>query len=113
VQADISREEEDVQHLVQEVVEKLGDLDILINNAGIQFAADSHEMLVADFDHVLAVNLRGAFVAAQVDIRHFPDEEKYAYNPSCHSNQRWVCPLSPLQNRLDFPTSVGEMSWQN
>jgi glucose 1-dehydrogenase len=49
----------------------LGGLDILINNAGIQIPADSHEVKVEDFDRVLAVNLRGAFVAAQAAIRTF------------------------------------------
>jgi glucose 1-dehydrogenase len=75
VQADVSKEDE-VRRMVEEVVEKLGGLDILVNNAGIQVAADSHEMQIADFDRVLAVNLRGAFVAAQAAIRHFLAEEK-------------------------------------
>ncbi len=75
VQADLSQEDQ-VRGMVQEVVEKLGGLDVLVNNAGIQVAADSHEMQIADFDRVLAVNLRGAFVAAQAAIRHFLAEEK-------------------------------------
>ncbi|MCL7453929.1 MAG: glucose 1-dehydrogenase [Anaerolineae bacterium] len=75
VQADLAKEDE-VQRMVQEVIEKLGGLDILVNNAGIQVTADSHEMRIADFDRVLAVNLRGAFVAAQAAIRHFLAEEK-------------------------------------
>ena len=33
----------------------------------------------------------------------------YAYNPSCAYNPRWVCPLSPPENRLDFPIPAGEM----
>jgi glucose 1-dehydrogenase len=75
VQADVSKGDE-VQRMIQEVIDKLGGLDILVNNAGIQIAADSHEMRIADFDRVLAVNLRGAFVAAQAAIRHFLTEEK-------------------------------------
>ncbi|MFC2029574.1 DUF1684 domain-containing protein [Chloroflexota bacterium] len=31
---------------------------------------------------------------------------------SCHHNPRWVCPLAPAQNRLDFPIPIGEMTWQ-
>ena len=50
------------------------------------------------------------------DLGATPDELvldfNYAYHPSCHYNPRWVCPLAPLQNRLDFPVPVGEMSWQ-
>ena len=35
----------------------------------------------------------------------------YAYNPSCAYNPRWVCPLSPPENRLPFPVVVGEMAF--
>jgi uncharacterized protein (DUF1684 family) len=35
----------------------------------------------------------------------------YAYNPSCAYNERWVCPLAPRENRLDFPIPVGEKVW--
>jgi uncharacterized protein (DUF1684 family) len=33
----------------------------------------------------------------------------YAYNPSCAYNSYWVCPLSPLGNKLPFPVNAGEM----
>jgi uncharacterized protein len=33
----------------------------------------------------------------------------YAYNPSCAYNPRWVCPLSPFENRLNVPIRAGEM----
>jgi uncharacterized protein len=32
----------------------------------------------------------------------------YAYNPSCTYNERWICPLAPRENLLDFPIPVGE-----
>jgi uncharacterized protein len=35
----------------------------------------------------------------------------YAYNPSCAYNSRWVCPLSPPENRLDFSIPVGEFAF--
>jgi uncharacterized protein (DUF1684 family) len=31
----------------------------------------------------------------------------YAYNPSCAYNPRWVCPLTPPENRLPFPVTAG------
>lgn len=34
----------------------------------------------------------------------------YSYHPSCKYNPRWVCPLAPQQNRLDFPIYAGEKS---
>jgi uncharacterized protein (DUF1684 family) len=35
----------------------------------------------------------------------------YAYNPSCAYNNRWVCPLSPVENTLPFPVEVGEKAF--
>lgn len=32
----------------------------------------------------------------------------YAYHPSCYYNERWVCPLAPMQNRLNFAIEAGE-----
>ncbi|HEY6411443.1 MAG TPA: DUF1684 domain-containing protein, partial [Ktedonobacteraceae bacterium] len=33
----------------------------------------------------------------------------YAYNPSCAYNDRWICPLAPVENRLTVPIRAGEM----
>ena len=32
----------------------------------------------------------------------------FAYNPSCSYDPRWVCPLSPPENRLDVAVRAGE-----
>jgi uncharacterized protein len=36
----------------------------------------------------------------------------YAYNPSCAYNDRWVCPLAPVENRLNVPIRAGEMKFK-
>src|SRR5262245_338406 len=46
-------------------------LDILVNTAGIQAPAPSHEAPLADYRHILDVNLTGALLCAQAAIRHF------------------------------------------
>lgn len=46
-----------------------GSVDVLINNAGIIDSADFLNLTLEDFDRVLAVNLRGAFVLAQAAAR--------------------------------------------
>ena len=37
----------------------------------------------------------------------------YAYNPSCAYNDRWVCPLAPIENRLKVPVRAGEMKFKD
>jgi uncharacterized protein len=37
----------------------------------------------------------------------------YAYNPSCAYNDKWVCPLAPLANRLSVPIRAGEMNFKH
>jgi glucose 1-dehydrogenase len=42
-----------------------------VNNAGIQKPAPSHEIELHDFDAVVGMNLRGAFLCSREAIRHF------------------------------------------
>ncbi len=70
--ADIA-DEDDVDALFADVVETLGGLDVLINNAGIKVVDEPHEAKIADFDSVMAVNMRGAFLCSQAAIQHFLD----------------------------------------
>jgi uncharacterized protein (DUF1684 family) len=37
----------------------------------------------------------------------------YAYNPSCAYDERWVCPLAPVENRLRTRVEAGEMKYIN
>src|SRR5712691_10184043 len=50
---------------VKQIVDRLGQLDVLINNAGITRDAMSHKMTMDQWDAVLEVNLKGSFVCAQ------------------------------------------------
>jgi glucose 1-dehydrogenase len=70
VQGDVSQEQ-DIIKMVNTVVEKFGSLDILVNNAGIQIEKASHEITADEFDKVISVNLRGAYLCAREVIRHF------------------------------------------
>ena len=64
-------EETAVERFVAEAISGLGGLDVLVNNAGLQISGPSDALDIADFDHVLAVNLRGAVLCARAAIRHF------------------------------------------
>ena len=70
IQADVSQEDQ-VGEMFRQVLQTFGSLDVLINNAGIQLPSPSHDVEMADFDRVLGVNLRGAFLCAREALRHF------------------------------------------
>lgn len=74
VEGDVSKEE-DIVRMCQEVIDNLGSIDILINNAGIQKSTPSHELTTADFDKVMEVNLRGAYLCARETLKHFVERE--------------------------------------
>src|SRR5436309_14759344 len=104
VQGDVSREE-DVVAMVGHTVSELGGLDVLINNAGIQISRHSDELSSADFDKVLAVNLRGAFLCAREAIRHFLAEGR----PGVIVNVSSVHQLIPKPDYLGYSVSKGGM----
>ncbi len=70
VQGDVSQESQ-VTEMFETTLKEFGRLDILINNSGIQMPCASHELNMADFDRIIGVNLRGAFMCAREAIRHF------------------------------------------
>jgi glucose 1-dehydrogenase len=70
VKADVSQEEQVVAMFAQAIAE-LGWLDVLINNAGIQKATPTENVDMKDFDRVLGVDIRGAFMCSREAVRHF------------------------------------------
>ncbi len=67
-QTDVTRGEETVD-TVEKVLEKFGRIDILINNAGITRDALLLRMKEADWDAVIAVNLKGTYNFTKAAIR--------------------------------------------
>ena len=56
----------DLQALVDHAIETYGQLDIMVNNAGIAKVQDFLEISDDQYDAVMNVNLRGAFVGTQI-----------------------------------------------
>jgi glucose 1-dehydrogenase len=61
LRADVG-DEAQVQAMFAEAVREFGTLDILVNNAGMERNAPFHEMTAMQWDAVMNVNLRGAFL---------------------------------------------------
>lgn len=75
VPADIA-DEDDVDSLFADVEEAWSGLDILVSAAAIRIAHQPHEVILADYDRVMAVNLRGAFLCAQATVQHLLDSRR-------------------------------------
>ena len=56
---------DEVEHMVEEIVLRLGSLDILVNNAGITRDNLIHKMSDDDWDAVAGTHLRGAFLCSR------------------------------------------------
>jgi glucose 1-dehydrogenase len=70
VKADVSKLSE-VKKMFKQVLDSWGWIDILINNAGIQKQAPSHEMSLDDFMQVISVDLIGPYYCCREAIKHF------------------------------------------
>ena len=104
VKGDVSKEE-DIINMVNTVVDKFGSLDILINNAGIQKECPSHELKTEDFDSVLGVNLRGAFLCARETIKHLLQQNR----PGVIINISSVHEIIPRPFYVSYSISKGGM----
>jgi 3-oxoacyl-[acyl-carrier protein] reductase len=69
VAADVSNSTA-VTDMVRTIEDKLGPIDILINNAGIALIRSIDELTEADFDTTISVNLKSAFLCIQAVLPH-------------------------------------------
>ncbi|PLZ00259.1 sugar dehydrogenase [Burkholderia sp. WAC0059] len=66
----------DVQRVVAEGIARMGQIDVLVNNAGVEHNAAFVDVTEDDYDRVLDVNLRGAFFITQAFVRHLRDTQR-------------------------------------
>ena len=74
VQADVSQAA-DLRRMIQTAVDHFGRLDVMVNNAGIETRTSLLDTTEADFDKVMAVNMKSAFFGTQAAARQFLGQE--------------------------------------
>ena len=93
--------------VVAETCRAFGDLDILVNNAGIIHAADFLELKEADFDRVLRVNLKGAFLVGQAAARRMVAQVKAGKPPGTVINMSSINAVVAIANHTPYCVSKG------
>ena len=98
---------DDVANLVAAAIAFGGEIDILVNNAGIVAGADFLDVSEADFDRVLRVNLKGAFLCGQAVARHMAARVDAGGRPGAIVNMTSVNAIYGLANQVGYTVSKG------
>ena len=104
IQADLALAA-DVDRMFGSILEDLGGIDILINNAGLLIEGQSHEIPLEAFEQVIATNLTGAFLCAQRTIADLRKREA----PGVIVNVSSVHEVIPKPHYIGYSVSKGGM----
>ena len=106
VRADVG-DARDAERLVNGACDAFGHLDIAVNNAGIIHAADFLELAEADFDRVLRVNLKGAFLVGQAAARRMVAQVRAGRPPGAIVNLSSINAVVAIPNQVPYCVSKG------
>jgi NAD(P)-dependent dehydrogenase (short-subunit alcohol dehydrogenase family) len=84
-----------------------GNIDIVVNNAGIIHTADFLDIAEADFDRVLRVNLKGAFLVGQAAAKRLVAQVKAGKPPGSIINVTSINAVVAIPNQVPYCVSKG------
>jgi glucose 1-dehydrogenase len=84
-----------------------GDIDILINNAGIVHGAEFLDLKEEDFDRVLRVNLKGHFLVAQAVARRMVEQVGAGKKPGTIVNMSSINSVVAIGNQIPYCVTKG------
>ena len=106
----------DAERLIAHAVQNFGRLDVLVNNAGIVHAAEFVDLAEEDFDRVLRVNLKGAFLCGQAAVRQMLAQAPRSDEAAAHSARGVVINMSSVNavlaiaNQVPYTVSKGGLN---
>jgi glucose 1-dehydrogenase len=106
---------DEAARLVRYAVEHYGRLDVLVNNAGIVHAADFLDLTEEDYDRVLRVNLKGAFLCGQAAARQMAAQSPRSGAPAGSErgvivNMSSVNAVVAIANQVPYTVSKGGLN---
>jgi len=100
----------DAENLVAETTRLFGGIDVLVNNAGIVHGADFLDVAEVDFDRVLRVNLKGAFLVGQAAARRMVAQIKAGRPPGAIVNMSSINAEVAIPNQVPYCVSKGGLA---
>ena len=100
----------DVRNMVAATIDAFGDIDVLVNNAAILVKADFLNLDPEDFDRVLRVNLKGAFLCSQAVARHMVERIREGGVPGAIVNLSSVNAVFAIPDQVPYSVSKGGLS---
>ena len=70
VRCDVSQEDQ-VEAMVKAAIDKYSRIDVLVNNAGVNFVKAFEKLTIEDWDRVIGVDLRGTFLCTRACVGQF------------------------------------------
>jgi glucose 1-dehydrogenase len=100
----------DAENLVGATRRLFGAVDVLVNNAGIVHGADFLDIAEGDFDRVLRVNLKGAFLVGQAAARAMVAQVKAGRPPGAIINMSSINAAVAIPNQVPYCVSKGGLA---
>lgn len=112
VATDVAKEA-DCVHLVEKTLNAFGQVDVLVNNAGIYETGAIEETSLETFDNALKTNLYGAFVCARESFKAMRKNRQEAGLRGYIVNISSVCGVQAWANQVTYCTSKFGMMGMN
>jgi len=104
----------DVRNMVTGAVDTYGPIDVLVNNAGIIASGDFLDISEKDFDQVIRVNLKGAFLVGQTVarqmVKQLEQDEERKNAPGSIINMSSVNAVLAIATQVPYTVSKGGMN---